>query len=204
MMYCYLFVIKYFYAKVTIILERRKGLTILVSFSYQFILFHPHGSTATGDHEHGTASANGFIIQRHAEHGIGAKSLGTLLHFGQSLVLGTAEHFLIGLGTSAHNVADGCKEISNHVHAENCFSCHYAKIAYDLFTINVGCCCDNHIVLCLTQIDLGLKMKYIPIDSRLRLRWTMPRDAMRLASRCVAQFVVLCCDLLYGDAQSVH
>lgn len=43
--------------------HRASGGAIRFHNTLEGLSFHPHGSAATGDHEHGTASADGFVIQ---------------------------------------------------------------------------------------------------------------------------------------------
>lgn len=84
-----------------------------------YLLFYCHSRTASGYHQHTTASTYSFIVQIHANHSIGSESSGVFLHFTQGDIFRFAQHFLIRAATSAHYIADTGKKVTEYIGTDN-------------------------------------------------------------------------------------
>src|SRR5690606_24839107 len=77
------------------------------------------GGAGRGDHQHGAALADHFIVDVHADDGSGADPGGAHAHFGYGVLPGVLQHFLIGRRAAADDVADAGEEIAEDVGARD-------------------------------------------------------------------------------------
>ena len=75
-----------------------------------------HGGAGRGDHQHAVVGAEHLVVDVHADHGVRAHRLRALLHFGDGLVAGTHQLFLIALAAAAEHVTQARAKILEHVH----------------------------------------------------------------------------------------
>jgi hypothetical protein len=77
-----------------------------------------HRCRAGRHHQHFVAGAEHFVIEIHANDGVGAEFPRAILQLGNRQVASPGEFFLIGRGAAAHKIADAGKQILEQVGAE--------------------------------------------------------------------------------------
>ena len=86
-------------------------------------------ASADNNHEHGAASADGFIVDVEAYNGICAYGFGSFHKFGHSGLLAFAQNLFVAFDATAESIAQVCKEILKDVGADNGFG------SYDLLVL---------------------------------------------------------------------
>ena len=102
------------------------------------------GGAAAGDHDHGVALSDGFVVDVNAYDGIGAEGFRAFTHFFQCCLFGFDEHFLVAAAASAEDVADAGHEVFKEVCTDDDFTGDDAAIVVNGAAFNGGCGCDKH------------------------------------------------------------
>ena len=126
------------------------------------------GGAAAGDHDHGVALSDGFVVDVNAYDGIGAEGFRAFTHFFQCCLFGFDEHFLVAAAASAEDVADAGHEVFKEVCTDDDFTGDDAAIVVNGAAFNGGCGCDKHNGVVLCVMDIRKYSVSVYFDAKLR------------------------------------
>lgn len=97
---------------------------------------------AASHHEHGSAAADGLIIDVDADYSIGAHLCGAVSHLVHRCVFCLYQNTFISAASASEEIGQTGFEIFNGIGADNGLACDDSKILLDGAAFDDGCSCE--------------------------------------------------------------